>query len=421
MRVIFAKFKNRQIHITNNQNEIIMRQISVFLTALFTIGLFLNVQAQEQDNGYEFENIIDLPATSVKDQNRSGTCWSFAGLSFLESEMMRKGKDAIDLSEMYIVKKCYMDKARKYVRLHGNLNFSPGGAFHDVTYVMKNYGLVPQSVFPGLSYGTEEHVHGEMDKLLKNHVKGVVKNENNKLSTAWKDSYKGILDAYLGEDPKKFSYNGEEYTPESFAQEAVDLNPNNYVEITSYTHQPFYEQFIIKLPDNWLWGNVYNVKLDELLEIMHYSLEEGYTVAWASDVSEKGFSYKNGVAVVPTEDPQEMSDKQKDKWGDMSKRERLQKLYSFNGPVPEKNITQAMRQKAYDNYNTTDDHGMHITGLAEDQNGKEYFLVKNSWDTTNTYNGYLYASEAFVKYKTMSIMVHKDAIPEDIADKLDME
>ncbi|MDK2843131.1 MAG: bleomycin hydrolase [Anaerophaga sp.] len=396
-------------------------QIFIFFLLLSgTISTFAQDEKKEEQKpeGYKFETIIDLPATSVKDQHRSGTCWSFSGVSFLESEMIRMGKEPVDFSEMFIVRHCYADKAEKYVRLHGHLNFGPGGAFHDVLYVLKNYGAVPENVYPGLDYGTEKHVHMEMDEVLKNYVDGVIENKNRELTTAWHQGFEGILDAYLGELPSTFEYKGKEYTPESFAKEVTGLNPDNYIQVTSFTHHPFYEPFIIELPDNWLWGEVYNVTLQEMTDIINHSLEAGYTVGWATDVSEKGFSHKNGVAVVPADNIEELSDTERSRWEELTEEERQKQMYSFEGPVTEKKITQEIRQEGFDEYTTTDDHGMHIVGLVKDQNGTTYYKVKNSWNTDNKYNGYLYASESFVKLKTISLMVNKEALPKSISKKL---
>ncbi len=390
---------------------------SFAFTALMLI-FTISIVAQEKSKGYQFETIYDLPTTSVKDQNRSGTCWSFSGVSFLESEMMRKGLEPIDFSEMFIVRHCYADKAEKYIRMHGNLNFSAGGAFHDVLYVLSKYGAMPESAYPGLNYGEESHVHGEMDEVLKGYVDGVIKNSNKKLTEAWATGFDGILNAYLGEIPQTFSYQGKNYTPREFADQVVQLSPEDYIQVSSYTHHPFYEQFIIEIPDNWLWGKVYNVPLDDMMAIVDNSLKEGFTVGWATDVSEKGFSHRNGVAVVPETDIKEMAGSERGRWEQMSEAERQRQLYAFDGPVTEKQITQELRQQAFDNYLTTDDHGMHIVGLAKDQQGKLFYKVKNSWNTDNKYDGYLYASKPFVEFKTMSVMVHKDALPKAIREKL---
>ncbi len=395
------------------------------LAVLLLSGLFLNSVAWAQEDstktevGYEFTTINELPYTPVKDQNRSGTCWSFSTIAFLESEMLRAGKPETDLSEMYIVWHTYLQKAVKYVRLHGNINFAAGGAFHDVTEMIKEYGIVPESVYDGLNYGEEKHVHGEFDNMLLDQVKTVVENKNKKLSTAWLESVKGTLNAYLGELPESFKYEGKTYTPQSFAKNYVGLNMDDYVELTSYTHHPFYSKFIIEIPDNWMWGEVYNLPLDDLMAVIDNSIETGYSVAWGADVSEKGFSTsRQGIAVVPEADLTEMSDAEIAKWESLSEKEKSAELYKLEKPGKEKEITQVMRQVAFDNYETTDDHGMLLVGTAKDQNGQLYYKVKNSWGEYNKYDGCFYASKPYVAYKTMSIMVHKDAIPKDIRTKL---
>ena len=394
-----------------------------FTTALLLfVFLGFSVYSQgenEKPNGYQFDDIKRLDATSVKNQYRSGTCWSFSAISFLESELLRMGKDPIDLSEMWIVRHAYSDKAEKYVRFHGNLNFAGGGAFHDVTNMIKKYGIVPEDKYPGLNYGTDDHVHGELDAVLKGFADKVLKNRNRKLTPVWHDAFDGILDTYLGEKTRKFDYEGAEYTPKSFARNYMGLNMDHYIELSSYTHHPFYSKFILEVPDNWAYDEVYNVPIDELMEVIDQSIEKGYTVAWAADVSEKGFSWKNGVAVVPNKNVESMDNLESAKWADIPEGELEDSLYSFNGPVPEKTITQEMRQEAFNNWKTTDDHGMHITGIAKDKNGTKYYLVKNSWSAKNhIYDGYFYASEAFVRYKTMDIMINKKALPEGIAKKL---
>ncbi|GET21617.1 aminopeptidase [Prolixibacter denitrificans] len=383
-----------------------------------------NVSAQDKEKsskeeGYHFTTVKELPHTSVKDQYRSGTCWAFSGLSFLESEMLRMGKPKVNLSEMFVVYHCYIDKAIKTVRLHGNLNFGPGGAFHDVTYVLKNYGIVPEDVYTGLNYGEKKHVHGEMDDVLKGIVDAVIENKNKKLSTAWEESVTGTLDAYLGDLPTKFEYKGKEYTPKTFANEYCGLNPDDYVEITSFTHHPFYSKFKLEVPDNWEWDEVYNVPLDEMMKIIDNSLNSGYTVAWAADVSEKGFSTsKKGVAVVPDADVKDMTNTELSKWEKLTAKEKNEQLYKLDKPGKEKHITQEMRQEAFDDWQTTDDHGMHIIGLAKDQNGTMYYKVKNSWGDYNAWDGYFYASKPYVRYKTTCIMVNKNAIPKAIREKL---
>ena len=387
---------------------------------IFGLSFLANAQdvQKDQPKGYQFTDIKRLPATSVKDQARAGTCWSWSGISFFESEMIRMGKEPIDLSAMYIVRHAYSDKATKFVRLHGSMNFAVGGAFCDVMHVIKNYGIVPMDVYKGLNYGEPNHAFGEIDDVLAGYINAVIKNSNKKLSTAWKKGFDGILDAYLGEEPEKFEYKGKEYTPRTFADEVVGLNMDDYVSLTSFTHHPFYSQFAIEVPDNWLWGMSYNLPIDELAQVMSNAIDNGYTFAWASDVSEKGFQTSQpGVAVVPTTDTKEMSGAEIAKWEAMPKGKQTQDAFK-QGPAPEKVITQEMRQQEFDNYLTTDDHGMHVIGKAKDQNGTVYYIVKNSWNQYNKFGGYFYASEPFMKYKTMNIIVHKNAIPKDIRKKL---
>nr|WP_321355127.1 C1 family peptidase [uncultured Draconibacterium sp.] len=396
-----------------------LRFIFTVLIAVFTLSVFAENDKKEEEKGYVFEDEISLAATPVKDQYRSGTCWSFSGLSFLESEMIRLGKPEVDLSEMFVVWHTYSDKAKKNVRVHGNLNFSAGGAFHDVTNMIAKYGIVPESVYDGLNYGEEKHVHGEMDNVLKEHVDAVIKNRNKKLSTVWHEAIEGTLNSYLGELPQKFEYEGKQYTPQSFASDYVGLNMDDYVEITSYTHHPFYDKFILEVPDNWSWDQVYNVPLEDLETIIDYSLNNGLTVAWAADVSEKGFATSNkGVAVLPAAPEENMDDAEIAKWEALPQKDKEKELYKLDNPVPELVVSQEMRQRAFDDYETTDDHGMHIIGTAKDQEGHTFYKVKNSWGDYNKYDGYFYASKPYVNYKTMCIMVHKDGIPQSIKEKL---
>lgn len=366
--------------------------------------------SDKKDEGYKFTEVTTIKVTPVKDQYRSGTCWSFAGLGFLESELLRMGKGEHDLSEMWIVRKCYEDKAKQYVRWHGKINFGGGGAFHDVFSVVKNYGILTEKQYKGLNYGDTAHIHGEVDAICKSYVEAVIKNANKKISPAWFQGYCGLLDAYLGKvdaNPMK--------------QESLGLNMDDYVEITSFTHHPFYSKFIIEVEDNWMLDEVYNVKLDEMIEIIDNALNNGYPVAWGADVSEKGFSWTKGIAIVPEENRSDLDGLERAKWEKLSAKEKNDLLYSFDKPVIEKQITQELRQEGFDNYQTTDDHGMVIVGIAKDQNGNKFYKVKNSWNTTNPYNGYFYASEAFVKYKTIDIAVHKGAIPKNIKKSLDLK
>lgn len=393
---------------------------------LMAAGLLLacsltTVGAQEKTDGaYVFTPVKELKITPVKNQNRTGTCWCFSTLGFLESELLRMGKGEWDLSEMYIVNHSYKDKADKYVRLHGKLNFAQGGSCYDVLYAWKHYGIVPETVMTGLQYGEDMHAHSEMEQLATAYVSTLIKNPNGKLSTAWKKGFDGIIDAYLGELPETFTYNGKQYTPKSFADE-LGLNPDDYVSLTSFTHHPFYTAFPIAVEDNWRWSDSYNLPLDEFMQVFDNAINNGYTIAWGADVSEKGFT-RNGVAVVPDMkqiENMERSGSDQDHWLGLSRSEKDAEIKKMlEKPCQELAITQAMRQEAYDNYQTTDDHGMQIYGIAKDQNGKKFYMVKNSWGTDSKYKGTWYVSEAFVAYKTMNIVVHKDAIPAALKAKL---
>lgn len=367
---------------------------------------------------YEFTSIYNLDATKVENQYRSGTCWSFSTLSFFESELIRTGKGKHELSEMFIVRNAYVGKAEKYVRMHGNTNFGAGGAFHDIPWVIKRYGIVPQEAYEGLNYGTSNHMHNEMDQILKAIVDAVISNPNGKLTSGWISAFKGALDAYLGTPPTEFKYQGKKYTPQSFAK-SLDLNMDDYVSLTSFSHFEDYKPCQIAVPDNWVWGSSYNVPLQELWDAMEYALAEGYTFAWGADVSEKGFSYRDGLAIVP-KDPNAIIKKGKDNkhFSDAG----AEKIGTqFDAPGEELEITPELRQAAYDNYETQDDHGMHITGLVKDQNGTKYLVVKNSWGASNDCDGYFYASEAYTKYKTLNIYLHKDALSKDLKKKLGIQ
>jgi len=369
----------------------------------------------KKDGGYLFTVVKDIEATEVQNQNRTGTCWSFSALSFFESELLRMGKGKHNLSEMFIARRAYEEKAVNYVRMHGNFNFGPGGAFYDIPYVAKKYGIVPEEAYKGLEYGESDHNHSEMDAILRATVEQIVKAPQGKLTTSWKKAVAGILDAYLGEVPTEFTYQGKKYTPQSFAKE-LSLDMDDYVLISSFTHHPYYQSFVLEVPDNWAFGLNYNVPLDELMEITEHAITKGYGVAWASDVSEKGFSFQDGLAIVPEDESTiQVRGRDNSNFSDAGS----QKVSSaFDAPVKEKKITQEIRQEAFDNYQTQDDHGMHFTGLVKDQVGTKYFIVKNSWGKTNECDGYFYASEAFFKYKTTNIMLHKDGIPKELRKKM---
>ncbi|MFT5511622.1 MAG: bleomycin hydrolase [Bacteroidia bacterium] len=399
-----------------------MKQIIVAITlmcSLFSLQLFAqDTLKNKKDGHYYFDVIKDIEANEVQSQDRTGTCWSFSALSFIESELIRTGQGKHKLSEMYIVRMAYLDKAEKYVRMQGNVNFSQGGAFHDIPYVIKKYGVVPEEAYKGLNYGTEKHNHSEMSSMLKAMCDAVIQNRQGTLTTAWKQAIEGVLDAYLGEMPASFEYEGKTYTPKNFA-ERLKLNMDDYVTVTSYTHHSFYESFVLEVADNWVGGSVYNLPLEVMTSEMENAIMKGYSIAWASDVGEKGFSFKNGLAIVP-EDDDALTKKGKDnKHFNDAGAERTGN--QFDTPGKEKAITQEMRQMAFDNYSTTDDHGMHLTGLVKDQNGAKYYIVKNSWGTKNDCDGYMYASIPYVQYKTMDIMIHKDALTKNTKKQLGLK
>lgn len=387
------------------------------IVLIATLGLLsLNTVAQEpkKEEGFVFSTVKENPITSIKNQNRSSTCWSFSSLAFLESELLRQGKGEYDLSEMFVVHHTMADRAERYVRLHGDNSFSPGGSFYDVVYCMNNYGLVPQEAMNGIMYGDTLPVHNELDAVAEAYVNAIAKGKLTKLTPVWMNGLNAIYDTYLGKCPEKFSYKGKEYTPLTFAK-SLGLNADDYVSLTSYTHHPFYKKFAIEIQDNWRNGESWNLPIDEFMTVIDNAVNNGYTVAWGSDVSEDGFT-RDGIAVVPQMNRTDLTGSDMARWTGLTMADKRKELTSK--PMPEMEITQEMRQKAFNNWETTDDHGMLIYGMAKDQNGKEYYMVKNSWGTNNKYKGTWYASKSFVKYKTMNILVHKDALPKEIAKKL---
>ena len=388
-----------------------MRIKTIMTVAAFLMSFAVFAQGTPE---YEFSTIKENPVTSIKNQYRSGTCWCFSALSFIESEILREKGDTVDLAEMFVVGKSYRDRAVKYVRLDGHLNFAAGSSFGDVLHVIQDYGIVPEETMPGKNYGTQMPEHNELDAALKGYVEAIAKNPNRKLTTAWLNGFDGIISAYLGEYPETFTAAGKDYTPESY-RDYLGIDVNDYVNLSSFSHHPFYSQFIIEVPDNWRWDTAYNLPVDELMEVMYNAIEKGYTIAWGSDVSEKGFT-RNGIAVMPVEKKKTAAGSDQERWVGKSSEDNKEEV---KAELPEEVIaTQEMRQDAYDRKTTTDDHGMHIYGLAQDQNGTKYFMVKNSWGETGKYKGIWYASDAFVRYKTLNIVVHKDALPKDIKKKL---
>jgi len=393
-----------------------LKPLSIVFMLLFSSTFVFGQDDKEKGNkeAFAFTDVKILPHTSVKNQASSGTCWSFSGIGMLECEIIRIKGDSINLSPMWVVRNIYKEKVAKYVRLHGSLNLSAGGSFADVLQASSKYGIVPAEVYEGLNYGTTSHSHSELDRIVEEFGKNIVKSR--KPTTAWPRALSAILDAYLGDAPEKFVYNSKEYTPESFVK-YTGLKLDDYVSITSYTHHPFYGSFILEIPDNWIWESSYNVPMDELIQIIDNSIEKGYAVAWGSDVSERSFS--RDVATIPEEKKVEEAGSDQARWDKESAEPESKPIVE---PLPnEKTITQQMRQEAFDNYETTDDHGMVIIGTAKDQNEKKYYKVKNSWGTGGKYAGFLYASLPFVQYKTMNIVVHKDAIPQNIKTKLNLK
>lgn len=396
-----------------------MQKISIkplFIVATFFVGISsslaqdilvnsLKVNASEKSKeSFKFSDVINLANTPVKNQGSSGTCWSYSGNSFLESEMIRIGRQPIELSQIFSARNAYVEKGKNYVRMHGAVTLGDGGSLHDVTNMLKKYGAVPQEVYTGLNYGTSKNKFGEMAALTEGLLVAAVKNPNGELTPNWIKAYEAVIDSYLGQVPQNFNYKGKNYTPQTFAKDVVGLNPDEYVEISSYSNAPYYTKTMLMVPDNWSFDMIYNVRLNDMTDIIDNALKNGFTVAWATDVSEKSFSWKNGVAYIPTVKVEDMTPEEKENM--------------FNGPKPEMEITEELRQKAFDNYQTTDDHGMHIIGVSKDQDGKEYYIVKNSWGATNDYKGYLYVTKNFIKYKTTAFMVNKMAIPATIAKKM---
>jgi bleomycin hydrolase len=364
----------------------------------------LKQNASDSAKKFKFTIKIDLEDSPVKNQGSSGTCWSYSGNSYLESEMLRMGKPFVDISEIYTARCAYIERAKNYVRMHGGIPWGDGAELHDVIQIYKKYGAMPYDAYTGLNYGTSRNKFGEMQAMIEGMLKAVVENKNGKLTPNWLPAIISVLDTYLGKVPEKFNYNGKQYTPQSFAKEVVGINGDDYIELGSFLYANNYEPTMLMVPDNWSLQPVYNVPMNEMSQIVDNALNKGYSIAWATDVSEKYFSWKNGVAIVPTKEFEDMTDEEKAKM--------------FDGPKEERNITAQLREDAFDNYNTTDDHGMHIVGLAHDQNDKPYYIVKNSWGDKNDYKGYLFASKAFFDYKTIAILVHKDAIPQDVRKKL---
>ena len=391
-----------------------------YLAVLAGIGMMASASAMPNESekydvvspdstGFVFTDIISLPTTPVKDQNKSGTCWCFAGTSMLEDDVLRKGGPELDLSEMYWVRQNYIEKAKKYISMDGKINFAQGGSIADVLEAASEIGAVPEEAYTGLNYGDKKHSHYEMADGLKAYLDALLSG-NRTLTDAWLNGFIGILDAYLGEVPQEFTYNGKKYTPQSFARE-FKIAPQEFVSLTSYTHHPFYTWFALEIPDNWRWSQSYNVPMETMKEAIDNALQNGYTVAWSADVSEPGWQWRNGFALLPEEKgPEDLSENEAAKWDQLSDKDRKDLSYEIKGPVKERKITQESRQKSFENKETTDDHGMVIIGKAKDQEGNLYYKVKNSWDTNQLYGGFIYVSEPYFLEKTLGVTLNKEAV-----------
>jgi len=354
---------------------------------------------------YRFTTVVSAEVTPVENQGSSGTCWSYSANSFLESEMVKNGGPEIHLSKIYTARKAYEEKADTYVRMHGGIDYGDGGEPHDVINMFAKYGTMPEEHYTGLNYGTTKNQFGEMQAVLKGMLEAVVKAPNRgTLTPVWKTAFSSVLDAYLGPVPESFTYMGKSYTPQSFAKDVVKLDPKDYVEFISVTNAPYWEKSMMMVPDNWAFQWDWNIPMEDMIATIDNALNKGYTVAWGGDVSEPSFSWKNGIAYVPVTPADELT--------------KEQKADLFTGPKPEMTITPELRQQAFDNYTTQDDHGMQLVGISKDQDGNEWYLVKNSWGEKNDHDGYLYMSKNYVRYKTTSFMVNKKGIPSEVLKKI---
>ena len=381
----------------------------------------LPTMAQKADS-LVFTTVLENPVTSIKNQNNSGTCWSYSALAFLESEVLKKdpSKKDIDLCESFLVSKTYTDRADRNVRTHGDASFSQGGSFYDAIFCMERYGLVPEGLmpYPITPYGDSLFNFTNFFPPMEAYIKAIATSNAKKINPIWKKDVQGMLDNYFGQCPTEFEYKGKKYTPQSFVKDYLQLDPNDYVSLTSYTHHPFYSSFVLEIQDNWRWATSYNLPLDEFMRVMEESVKNGWTFAWGADVSEDGFSRRTGknkcVATVPDTKATAGVGSDQSRWTG----EKAGAKIAQSDAAGEKVITQEMRQEGYDNWTTTDDHGMQIYGIAKDQNGKEYFMMKNSWGEYGPYKGFWYVSKPYVAYKTMNIVINKNAIPKDIRKKL---
>ena len=392
--------------------------IALSLTLCVQGQAFAKKKKTAEPEGFKFTKVVDIPTTEVRSQESTGTCWAFAGTSFLEAELIRLGAGNIDLSEMFTVRHAYSQKALQYFRLHGKGNFSEGGQAHDVLNVVKSFGFIPETAYSGNEYQSDFHIHKEMVKSTKAMLDQIVKNPNKTITPVWQSSVNSVFDTYMGAAPEKFDADGQAISPIDYMKKA-GFNPNDYIELSSYSHHPYYKEMNLEIPDNWSHDLYYNLPIDELMSVIDNALTSGYSVCWDGDVSEKGFSHRNGVAILPAVNTKDMSQSDFEKWDALSSKQKEASLYKFDKPRSEKEVDQALRQSTFDNYKTTDDHLMHLTGIVKDQNGTRYYKTKNSWSkTSNKMGGYLNMSEAYVRLKTVAIMIHKDAIPTELKAKL---
>lgn len=395
----------------------------IALAMLAVVATGANAKGKKQPkvdpNKPVFTIVKENPITSVKDQNRSGTCWAYSTLSYFESEILNSTGKTYDLCESFVANKDYMDRAVQVVRYHGDMQFAQGGSAYDVYYVLKNYGICPEDAmpFPGSLYGDSLNNFNEFFSLLEPYVDGIATSKASKISNQWKVGFQGILDAYLGECPENFTYEGKNYTPKSFMS-SLGLNMDDYVTITSYTHHPFYSQFVVEVQDNWRNPASYNLPMDEMMQIIDNAVMNGYTVAWGGDVSEPGFTRDGLAYMIDGKKMQSLQGSDMARWLGLSAAKRRNLIDSLGCNVPEVQATQEMRQERFDNWELTDDHGMLIYGIAKDQNGKEYYMVKNSWGETGKYKGTWYMTKTFIAANTMDYMVNKNAIPANIRKKM---
>ena len=399
-----------------------MKKILTFalmLTVALSAGAAKKEAPKKNQNKPVFTTIKELPITSVKDQNRSGTCWDYSTLSYFEAEILKATGKSYDLCESFVANKDYMERAIQTVRYHGDCQFSQGGSADDVLQVLKHHGICPEDAmpFPGSLYGDSLNNFNEFFSVMEPYVKAIATSSQKKISGAWKNGLQGIIDSYLGKCPEEFEFEGKTYDPQKF-MESLGINLDDYVSITSYTHHPFYTTFAVEVQDNWRFSHSYNVPMDEMMQIIDNAIEQGYTIAWGGDVSEEGFTRKGLAYAVDTKQAQSLGGSDMARWLKLTAEKKRSLIDSLGCTVPEIVPTQQMRQERFDNWELTDDHGMHIYGIAKDQNGKEYYMVKNSWGETGDYKGTWYMTKAFIAANTMDYLVNKNAIPAEIRKKL---